>query len=74
MIHFTNIFKISRIDYQKCYFDKNHFLIRPTFARIIHKNGFVELSKDSEPSKLSLIEVKNIIKENKPAKSKKKTK
>ena len=42
--------------------------------KIIHKNGFVELSKDSEPSKLSLIEVKNIIKENKPAKSKKKTK
>mgnify|MGYP000294534834 CR=1 FL=1 len=32
------------------------------------------VSKDSEPSKLSLIEVKNIIKENKPAKSKKKTK
>ena len=42
--------------------------------KIIHKNGFVELSKDSEPSKLSLIEVKNIINENKPAKSKKKTK
>ena len=44
------------------------------YFKIIHKNGFVELSKDSEPSKLSLIEVKNIIKENKPAKSKKKTK
>ena len=42
--------------------------------KIIHKNGFVELSKDSDPSKLSLIEVKNIIKENKPAKSKKNTK
>ena len=39
--------------------------------KIIHKNGFVELSKDSDPSTLSLIEVKNIIKENKPAKSKK---
>ena len=42
--------------------------------KIIHKNGFVELSKDSEPSKLSLIEVMNIIKENKPSKAKKKTK
>ncbi len=42
--------------------------------KIIHKNGFVELSKNSDPSKLSLIEVKNIIKENKPAKSKKNTK
>ena len=48
--------------------DYNIWLIK------IDKNGFVELSKDSEPSKLSLIEVKNIIKENKPAKSKKKTK
>ena len=42
--------------------------------KIIHEKGFVELSKDSEPSKFSLNEVKNIIRENKSSRSKKKTK
>ena len=42
--------------------------------KIIHEKGFVELSKDSEPSKLSLTDVKNIISENKSSRSKKKTK
>ena len=35
----NNIFKISKIEYQKCFIDKNNFLNKPTFARIIHKNG-----------------------------------
>ena len=42
--------------------------------KIIHEKGFVELSKDSEPSKFSLNEVKNIIRETKSSRSKKKTK
>ena len=42
--------------------------------KIIHKKGFVELSKDSEPTKLSLPEVKKIISDNKSSKTKKKTK
>ena len=42
--------------------------------KIIHNKGFVELSKDSEPTKLSLLEVKNLISENKSSSSKKKTK
>ena len=42
--------------------------------KIIHEKGFVELSKDSDPSKLSLNEVKNIISENKSNRSKKKVK
>ena len=42
--------------------------------KIIHKKGFVELSKDSEPSKLSLTDVKKIISQNKSSRSKKKTK
>ncbi len=40
--------------------------------KIIYDKGFVELSKDTEPSKFSLKEVKKIISENKPNKSKKK--
>ena len=35
----NHIFKISKIEYQKYFFSKNHYLNRPTFARIIHKNG-----------------------------------
>ena len=42
--------------------------------KIIHEKGFVELSKDSDPSKFSLNEVKNIISQNKSSRSKKKTK
>ena len=42
--------------------------------KIIHEKGFVELSKDSEPTKLSLPEVKKIISDNKSGKTKKKTK
>ena len=42
--------------------------------KIIHKKGFVELSKDSEPSKLSLTDVKKIISQNKSSRSKKKIK
>ena len=42
--------------------------------KIIYEKGFVELSKDSDPSKLSLNEVKNIISENKSNRSKKKVK
>ncbi|MFL2604399.1 MAG: type I DNA topoisomerase [Flavobacteriaceae bacterium] len=41
--------------------------------KIIHEKGFVELSKDSNPSKFSLNEVKNIISQNKTIKPKKKT-
>ena len=42
--------------------------------KIIHEKGFVELSKDSEPTKLSLDEIKKIIGDNKSIKSKKKIK
>ena len=42
--------------------------------KIIHEKGFVELSKDSDPSKFTLNEVKNIISQNKSSRSKKKTK
>jgi len=42
--------------------------------KIVYDKGFVELSKDSEPSKLSLTEIKKIISENKSSKSKKKIK
>ena len=42
--------------------------------KIIHEKGFVELSKDSEPTKLSLDEIKKIISDNKSSKSKKKIK
>ena len=42
--------------------------------KIIHEKGFVELSKDSEPTKLSLPEVKKIISDTKSSKTKKKTK
>ena len=42
--------------------------------KIIHEKGFVELSKDSEPTKLSLEEIKKIISDNKSSKSKKKIK
>ena len=42
--------------------------------KIIHEKGFVELSKDSEPTKLSLEEIKKLISDNKSSKSKKKTK
>ena len=42
--------------------------------KIVHEKGFVELSKDSEPTKLSLDEIKKIIGENKSSKSKKKIK
>jgi DNA topoisomerase-1 len=42
--------------------------------KIIHEKGYVELSKDSEPSKLSLSEIKKIISKNKASKSKRKTK
>jgi DNA topoisomerase-1 len=42
--------------------------------KIIHEKGYVELSKDSEPSKLSLSEIKKIISKNKATKSKRKTK
>ncbi len=42
--------------------------------KIIHDKGFVELSKDSDPSKFSLNEVKDIISQNKSSRSKKKAK
>ena len=42
--------------------------------KIIHEKGFVELSKDSNPSKFTLNEVKNIINQNKSSRSKKKAK
>ncbi len=42
--------------------------------KIIYEKGFVELSKDSNPSKLSLIEVKKIISEKNPSRSNRKTK
>ena len=42
--------------------------------KIVHEKGFVELSKDSEPTKLSLEEIKKLISENKSIKSKKKIK
>tara|TARA_B100000925_G_scaffold288354_1_gene269184 strand:- start:1319 stop:3790 length:2472 start_codon:yes stop_codon:yes gene_type:complete len=42
--------------------------------KIIYDKGFVELSKDSEPSKFSLKEVKKIISENRSGRSKKRTK
>ena len=42
--------------------------------KIIHDKGFVELSKDSDPSKFSLIEVKKIISENKSKRPNKKAK
>ena len=35
----NQIFKISKIEYQKYFFNKNEFSKKPTFARIIHKNG-----------------------------------
>ena len=35
----NHIFKISKIEYQKYFFNKNHYFKKPTFARIIHKNG-----------------------------------
>ena len=42
--------------------------------KIIYEKGFVELPKNSEPSKLSLTDVMNIISENKSSRSRKKTK
>ena len=42
--------------------------------KIIHEKGFVELPKDSEPSKLSLTDVMKIISENKSSRSKEKNK
>ena len=42
--------------------------------KIIHEKGFVELSKDTDPSRFSLNEVKDIISQNKFSRSKKKTK
>ena len=35
----NHIFKISKIEYQKYFLNKNNYFKRPTFARIIHKNG-----------------------------------
>ena len=35
----NKILKISKIEYQKYFFNKNNYFKRPTFARIIHKNG-----------------------------------
>ncbi len=35
----NQIFKISKIEYQKYFFNKNECFKKPTFARIIHKNG-----------------------------------
>ena len=35
----NHIFKISKIEYQKYFYNKYHYFKRPTFARIIHKNG-----------------------------------
>ena len=33
------LFEISKIEYQKYFLSANNFLNKPTFARIIHKNG-----------------------------------
>ncbi len=35
----SHIFEISKIEYQRSFFNKNDYLNRPTFARVIHKNG-----------------------------------
>jgi len=35
----NNNLNVSRIEYQKEYFDKKKYLIRPVFIRIIHKSG-----------------------------------
>jgi len=35
----NKIFKISKIEYQKYFFNKTDYFKRPTFARILHKNG-----------------------------------
>ena len=35
----SHFFEISKIEYQRSFFNKNDYLNRPTFARVIHKNG-----------------------------------
>jgi hypothetical protein len=39
ILKINNTFKISKIEYQKCFFDNKNYLNRPTFVRILHKNG-----------------------------------